>query len=96
MLFRSDMNRASFDRNIDLLYADDLGDGNPFPDMRVSYDEHSRGLVINPGKRLEPGREIQVVLYEGIRDDAGRPLVKDPEVDVRDAVVVLRFYTTSN
>lgn len=93
--FSNDMNRASFDRNIDLLYADDDGDGNPFPDMQVSYDEHSRGLVISPGKRLEPGKEIQVILYEGIRDDGERPLVKDPEVDVRDAVVVLRFFTAS-
>jgi len=94
--FSNDMNRASFDRNVDLLYADDTGEGNPFPEMRVSYDEHSRGLVVNPGKRLEPGKEIHLVLYEGIRDDEGRSLVKDPEVDVRDAVVVLIFFTMSN
>ena len=94
--FSKDMNRASFDRNIDLLYADDLGDGNPFPDMMVSYDEPSRSLVVIPGKRLEPGKEIRLILYEGIRDDGDRPLVKDPEVDVRDAAVVLTFFTASD
>ena len=91
--FSKDMKSASFDRNIDLLYADDVGDGNPFPDMQVSYDTHSRSLAVIPGKRLEPGREIRLILYEGIRDDGDRPLVADPEADVRGAVVILSFFT---
>ena len=92
--FSKDMNQASFDRNIDLLYVDDVGDENPFPDMRVSYDAHSRSLVVIPGKRLAPGREIHLILYEGIRDDGDRPLVPDPEADVPGALVILSFFTT--
>jgi hypothetical protein len=93
--FSKDMNRASFDRNIDLLYGDDTGEGNPFPDMKVSYDEHSRSLVVTPGKRLEPGKEIQLILYQGIRDNGDRPLVVDPEAEseVSSAALILRFAT---
>ncbi|MGH9460287.1 MAG: Ig-like domain-containing protein [Vicinamibacteria bacterium] len=93
--FSKDMNRASFDRNIDLLYGDDAGEGNPFPDMKVSYDEPSRSLVVTPGKRLEPGKEIQLILYKGIRDDGDRPLVVDPEAEseVPAAAIILRFAT---
>lgn len=93
--FSKDMNRASFDRNIDLLYVDDVDDGNPFPDMQVSYDSHSRSLAVIPGKRLAPGKEIHLILYEGIKDDGDRPLVPDPEADVPGAVVILSFFTTA-
>jgi hypothetical protein len=93
--FSKDMNRASFDRNIDLLYSDDTGQGDPFPDMKVSYDEPSRSLVVIPGKTLEPGKEILLILYKGIRDDGDRPLVVDPEAEseVPTAAVILRFVT---
>jgi hypothetical protein len=89
------MNRASFDRNIDLLYGDDTGEGNPFPDMKVSYDEQSRSLLVTPGKRLEPGKEIQLILYKGIRDVGDRSLVVDPEAEseVSQAAIILRFAT---
>ena len=93
--FSKDMSRASFDRNIDLLYGDDVGDANPFPDMQVSYDEPSRSLVVIPGRGLQPGKEIHLILYKGIQDDGGRPLVVDPEseAEVPSAALILRFAT---
>jgi hypothetical protein len=92
--FSKDMNRDSFDRNVDLLYADEDGDGNPFPDMQISYDAPSRSLIVSPGESLLPGKEIHLILYQGIRDTNGLPLVADPEAsEVPGAAAILVFFT---
>jgi hypothetical protein len=93
--FSKDMDRASFDRNVDLLYPDEGAGENPFPDMQISYDAPSRSLVVSPGKRLEPGRQIRLILYQGITDSDGRPLVPHPEASsvADEAAVILSFFT---
>jgi hypothetical protein len=92
--FSNDMNPASFDRNIDLLYADDDGLGNPFPEMQIRYENASRTLVVLPGKSLEPGKEVQLILYNGIVDEHGKPLVAQAtELEFPDIAVAFTFYT---
>ena len=92
--FTSDMNLGSFDRNVDLLYADDDGLSNPFPDMRIRYEKADRILVVLPGKSLEPSKEVILVLYNGIVDTGGRPLVVTaPDGEFPDAAVILRYFT---
>ncbi len=72
--FSKDMKEESFHRNVDLLYGDDDGIGNPFPDLQVTYDGPSRTLTVNPGKELEPGKEIRLILYDAISDVEGQKL----------------------
>ncbi len=92
--FSKDMDITSFDRNVDLIYSDDGPDDHSFPDMEISYDGPSRSLVVIPGKGLEPGREIRVILYRGITDNDGRPLVPEPDAsEVPEAAVILSFFT---
>jgi hypothetical protein len=92
--FSNDMNEASFNRNVDLLYADDDGTGNPFPDMQVRYESADRTLLVIPGRKLDPQKEIQLILYEGILDEDGQLLVAVPtDLDIPDVVVILTFYT---
>jgi hypothetical protein len=93
--FSKDMNGESFHRNVDLLYADDDGIGNPFPDLEVSYDGPTRTLVVRPGKELDPGKEIRLILYDAISDLEGQKLAAEEgsaEVDPG-AAVVLTFTT---
>jgi Bacterial Ig-like domain len=95
--FSQDMNRASFDRNVDLLYADDEGEGNPFPGLQISYDPASRSLMVSPGKPLLPGKEVHLIFYQGIRDTDDRPLVVHPEAsEVSGAAAILVFFTAAN
>ncbi len=92
--FSNDMNPASFDRNVDLLYADDDGLGNPFPEMQIQYEEASRTLVVLPGKALDPGKEVQLILYNGIVDENGKALVvQSTELEFPDIAVAFTFYT---
>jgi hypothetical protein len=93
--FSNDMLEQSFDRNVDLLYADDDETANPFPDMQISYDPISRSLAVIPGKRLEPSREIRLILYDSIQDAEGQRLVADPEAQSFSpgAAVVMTFFT---
>ncbi|GMR22818.1 MAG: hypothetical protein BMS9Abin37_1194 [Acidobacteriota bacterium] len=93
--FSNDMKRESFNRNVDLLYFDDDGIGNPFPELEVSYDDVSRTLTVLPNKPLEPGKDIRLILYDGIEDDDGQKIVSDPSAaDVEaGAAVILTFAT---
>ena len=92
--FSKDMDDGSFDRNVDLIYSDDGPDDHSFPDMQISYDRPSRSLLVIPGKVLEPGKEIRLILYRGITDNDGRPLVPDPDAsEVPEAAVILSFFT---
>jgi hypothetical protein len=93
--FSKPMKAQSFHRNVDLLYGDDDGFGNPFPDLEVLYDDTNRTLTVRPHKELEPDKEIRLILYDAIEDDEGQKLVVQPsaaEVDPA-AAVVLTFTT---
>ncbi|MGH9320426.1 MAG: Ig-like domain-containing protein [Vicinamibacteria bacterium] len=93
--FSKDMKAESFHRNVDLLYADDDGIGNPFPDLEVSYDGPSRTLKVQPHKSLEPGREIRLILYDAIVDAEGQKLPVNGESTETEpgAAAVLTFTT---
>jgi hypothetical protein len=92
--FTNDMNPASFDRNIDLLYADDDGTENPFPGLEIRYENAGRTLVVIPGKRLEPQKEIQLILYNGIVDEEGQALLaSSTDMDFPDVAVMLTYFT---
>ncbi len=93
--FSKDMKESSFNRNIDLLYADDDGTANPFPDIALSYDGDTRTLTIIPNARLEPGREIRLILYAEIEDEEGQRLpVQPPAAEIEPgAAVVVAFFT---
>ncbi len=93
--FSKDMDEASFDRNVDLLYSDDDGRANPFPAMHIHYEAASRTLLVSPGKTLEPGRELRLALYRNVKDKEGLPLSAAAGADeiVPQAAVVLTFFT---
>jgi len=93
--FSNDMERDSFNRNVDLLYTDDDGIGNPFPNLEVSYDVDARTLTVKPNKTLDPGREIMLILYDAITDDEGQRIAADPKASEFEpgAAVVLTFAT---
>jgi len=93
--FSKDMKEESFHRNVDLLYADDDGIGNPFPDLEVSYDGPSRTLTVRPGKELQPGKEIRLILYDAISDKEGQKLSAEGESAEAEpgAAMILTFTT---
>ena len=93
--FSKPMKATSFHRNVDLLYADDDGFGNPFPDLEVFYDDTNRTLTVRPHKALEADKEIRLILYDAIEDMEGQKLVVQPEAVELDpaAAVVLTFGT---
>jgi hypothetical protein len=93
--FSKDMKEESFHRNVDLLYADDDGIGNPFPDLEVSYDGPSRTLTVRPGKELQPGKEIRLILYDAISDKEGQKLSAEEESAEAEpgAAMILTFTT---
>lgn len=94
--FSNDMNAASFDRNVDLLYGDDEGRGNPFPDMQIRYESAQRTLVVIAGDRLAPGKPVILILYNGITDNNGKRLVPTAaDEEYPDAAVILRFFTSA-
>ena len=95
--FSNDMKRESFNRNVDLLYFDDDGIGNPFPELEVSYDDNNRTLTVLPNKRLEPGKDIRLILYDAIEDEDGQKIVSDASAADLEAgaAVILTFATTS-
>ena len=95
--FSNDMKRDSFNRNVDLLYFDDDGIANPFPDLEVSYDDNTRTLTVLPNKPLEPGKDIRLILYDAIEDDDGQKMVADAsaaEIEAG-AAVILTFATAA-
>ena len=95
--FSSDMKARSFNRNVDLLYADDDGIGNPFPGLEVLYDDTTRTLTVRPNKVLEPGKQIHLILYDDIRDEDGQRIVARPGAGEFEpgAVVILSFHTAA-
>jgi hypothetical protein len=96
--FSKPMKEESFHRNVDLLYADDDGIGNPFPDLQVVYDEPTRTLVVRPGKELDPAKEIRLILYDAICDKEGQKLPAGEESAASEpgAAVILTFTTAKS
>jgi hypothetical protein len=93
--FSKPMKEESFHRNVDLLYADDDGIGNPFPSLEVVYDGPTRTLTIKPNRSLDPGKELRLILYQSIEDAQGQKLPVEPEAtDVDPAAAVVLTFTT--
>ncbi len=95
--FSEDMHPASFNENVELQYSDA---GEPGPEVAWSYDELTRALVVR-SQILKPGREVRLILYEGITSKDGVPVV--PILSSRRAslsrgtgrrkVLILTYYT---
>jgi hypothetical protein len=94
--FSKDMKEESFHRNVDLLYADDDGIGNPFPDLEVSYDGPSRTLTVRPGRELDPGKEIRLILYDAISDLEGQKLpAEEGSAEAEPGAALILTFTTA-
>ncbi len=93
--FSNPMKAETFNRNVDLLYADDDGIGNPFPELEVSYDRDSRTLTVKPNKQLEASKEIELILYDAIEDEDGQKILAEPGAADREAgaAVIISFRT---
>jgi hypothetical protein len=94
--FSKDMKGESFHRNVDLLYADDDGIGNPFPSLEVSYDGPSRTLTVKPNQTLAPEKEIRLILYDSIEDLEGQKLPAEPgAAEIEPGAAVILTFTTA-
>jgi Bacterial Ig-like domain len=92
--FSKDMDEESFRGRIALRYAGPRRAGDrAFDGVRLEYDGGLRALTVDPGDVLRPGREVQLLLLEGIRDVQGLPLEGRPGVAIGDEEIVdvLRF-----
>jgi hypothetical protein len=93
--FSKDMKGESFHRNVDLLYADDDGIGNPFPSLEVTYDGPSRTLTVKPNQTLAPEKEIRLILYDSIEDLEGQKLPAEPgATEIEPGAAVVLTFTT--
>jgi hypothetical protein len=98
--FSEDMDPESFEGNVALRYGDEVG--TPEPAVELDYDVVSRTLTVR-APRLEPGREVNLILFEGIIDDVGVPLAstltsRRSSIDARTGrrkALLLTFYTRS-
>jgi hypothetical protein len=95
--FSKDMEVPSFDGRVVLRYVGPPQPGDrSFVGMAVSYDGGRKALTLDPGDRLRPGREIEMLLLPGITDLDGMTLVPRPDHEaVEGAVDVLRWYVAS-
>ena len=94
--FSNDMRADSFNRNVDLLYADDDGIENPFPELEVLYNDDNRTLTVKPNKVLDPGQEVVLILYDAIEDTDGQKLRPQPGAgEVEPGAAVVLTYATA-
>ncbi len=91
--FSKDMDETSFEGRVVLRYAGPVRPGDRgFEVVKLTYDGGLRALTIDPGDRLRPGRTVELVLLDGIRDIEGLPLQpRQPSLSVQGAVDVLRW-----
>jgi hypothetical protein len=89
--FSNPMDPGSIQGRVALAYAKPRAGDPDFEWLRVTYADHTRHIVIDPGRPLEPGRNLECRLLPGIVDADGRPLT--PRSGRADpwAVEVLRF-----
>jgi Bacterial Ig-like domain len=93
--FSKDMKAESFHRNVDLLYADDDGIENPFPDLAITYDGPTRTLTVKPNKTLNPGKGIRLILYDAIEDTEGQKLSAADGAETEPGAAVILTFTTA-
>jgi hypothetical protein len=73
--FSNDMEETSFAGKVVLRYSGQPQPGDrEFDALKVSYDGGRRALVVEPGDRLRPGRQVELLLLAGIVDTDGRSL----------------------
>ncbi len=90
--FSRDMDVASFDGRVQFRYAGAPRPGDRgFDGIRFVYDDGRRALTVLPGDRLQPGRTIELLFLEGIRDLQGQPLRARPGRVYESAVDILRW-----
>jgi hypothetical protein len=92
--FSKDMDEESFGGRVVLRYAGARQPGDRlFDGMRIEYDGGLRTLTVDPGDVLRPGRQVLLMLLEGIEDLEGLRLQPRAEDAVREAEVadVLRY-----
>jgi hypothetical protein len=92
--FSKDMEVSSFDGRVVLRYVGPPRPGDrSFVGMAVTYDGGRKALTLDPGDRLRPGREVEMLLLPGITDLDGMTLVPRPDHEAAEgAVDVLRWY----
>jgi hypothetical protein len=90
--FNKDMDEDSFRGRVLLRYAGGLRPGDrPFDGLRVGYDGGRRTLIVDPGDALRTGRQLELLLLEGIKDVEGLALVPRRGEGPGGVVDVLRF-----
>jgi hypothetical protein len=70
--FSHDMDPDCFAGNVELLYSEGA---SVVPNVVLEYDMRSRSLVVLPSNGLEPGKQVELILYEGLVDEDGVPLL---------------------
>jgi hypothetical protein len=90
--FSKDMDQESFNGRVVLRYAGPVLPGDRgFADVQLHYDEGRRALFVDPGDRLRPGRDVELLLLPGIADTDGIALTPRNGGADQEAVDVLRF-----
>ena len=91
--FSNDMDERSFEGKVVLRYAGRVMPGDrEFDGVRMTYDGGRRALIVDPGDRLRPGRQVELLLLPGIVDSDGQALETRPgRTPDPGAVDVLRF-----
>jgi hypothetical protein len=86
--FSKDMDEKSFNGHVVLRYAGNMQPGDrPFDGARLGYDGGRRTLIVDPGDRLRPGREVELLLLDGIVDVEGLALIPRREPSDEEGVV---------
>jgi hypothetical protein len=93
--FSNDMDEESFTGKVVLRYAGPMRPGDrEFDGLRLGYDGGRRALLVDPGDRLRPGRQIELILLSGIVDSDGLPLEPRAGHSAQgEAIDVLRWQT---
>lgn len=90
--FNKYMDEDSFKGRVRLRYAGPPRPGDPeFASLKLTYDDSKRALVVDPGDRLERGRQLECLLLPGIADADGLGLTPRSGVEVEGAVDILRY-----
>jgi hypothetical protein len=87
--FSKQMDEESFSGRVRVRYVESPGE-EAFT-IKARYDEERRALVIDPGTRLRPGREVEIELLPGIIDVDGLALEPRPGRKAEGAVDVLHY-----